>query len=160
MTLGLPTITIEDGMGNPVSDGQHDDLPKDKKLKIQAPYDGYVMIRYKNKLIERRTLHASTICTVDVQFDMEIQVLQGLDIIWTTSFTKNGRSQNTDDDVLIRRLLSFNDNEVALPHRYGAMVSQLSDYPKTRRWLQQKLRQGRIPESALKYLRRQLASKR
>ena len=160
MTSELPTITVKDGMGNPITDGQHDALPKDKQLKIQAPYDGYVMIRYKNKLTERRTLHANTLCTVDVQFEMEIQILQGLDIIWTVAFSQNKRGQNADDDVLIRHLLSFNDNEVVLPHRYGAMVSQLSDYPKTRRWLQQKLRQGRIPESALKYLKRQLARKR
>ena len=156
-----PTVIVEDGRGYPVPEGQRDTLPKDKQLKIHAPYDGYVVIRSKAKLLERRTLHAGTLCTIDnVQFDMDIQVLQGLDVVWKTSFISNRSNYNRDDDDLMSHLLSFHDSEVILPHRYGAIVSQLSAYPKTRRWFQQKLRQGRIPENALKYLRRQFEVKR
>ena len=85
----LPTVTAMNIDGIPLTVGTHSKLPKHCEIVLQSAYDGTVLVRQEEKVIEKRTVEAGeTVSISDLTYGMEINVLIGLDLCWSCSFTR------------------------------------------------------------------------
>lgn len=155
-------IQVQDINGNTVMPGTNSSLPSKEIIKVFAPYDGKAIIRKNGVVSDRRIISAQIICSIDsIDFGTEIEILIGLDIIWSASFTKAAETTlSTEDARFASVLTSFHGNEMPVPHRYGSLAAQLEKYPQTKQWLYQAIRRGTAPRKAMKYLISQLSAKK
>ena len=155
-------IQVQDINGNTVLPGTNDSLPSRGIIKVIIPYDGKVVIRRNGVVVDRREISSQIICTIDdIDFGTEIEILVGLDTVWSASFSKVSETTlSTKDALIVSVLSSFQGNEIPISHRYGSLIPKLGQYPYTKRWLYQAIRRGSAPEKALKYLKSQLSTKK
>ena len=155
-----PTISVTDLNGNPIPTGKATQIPPKRTLRIQAPFDGKVLVRKNGLLIEKRILKAELTTELDqITYDMEIQVLQGLDPVWSIYFrTEHTRSAN--DELLYQQLARCNGQSIPFPHRYGVMANYINDMPKVSQWIRKRIRSGNIPEDALLIVQKIIREKR
>ena len=155
-------IKVQDINGNTIMPGTNSSLPSKEIIKVLVPYDGKAIIRKNGVVSDRRNISAQIICSIDsIGFGTEIEILIGLDIIWSASFTKAAETTlSTEDARFASVLTSFHGNEMPVPHRYGSLAAQLEKYPQAKQWLYQAIRRGTAPRKAMKYLISQLSAKK
>ena len=155
-------IKVQDINGNTIMPGTNSSLPSKEIIKVLVPYDGKAIIRKNGVVSDRRNISAQIICSIDsIDFGTEIEILIGLDMIWSASFTKAAETTlSTEDARFVSVLTSFHGNEMHVPHRYGSLAAQLEKYPQTKQWLYQAIRRGTAPRKAMKYLLSQLSAKK
>ncbi len=155
-----PAVAVSDLNGNPIPMGESTQLPHKRILRIQAPFDGKVLIRKNGQLLEKRFLKSKEAAEVDqIGFGMEIQVLQGLDIVWSICFRAE-HSQSANDELTYKQLSHCRGRNVPFPHRYGIIANYIHDMPKTLQWIRMHIRSGIIPEDALKIVQKMIYEKR
>ena len=155
-----PTIIVTDLNGESIPSGETSQLPLKRILRIQGPFDGKVLIRKNGQLIEKRTLKAGQTSELDrISFDMEIQILQGLDQVWSIYF-RTQRTLFADDELIFQQLVQCHGQSVQFPHRYGVMENYIKDMPKVSQWIRTCIRAGIIPEDALKIIQKFVREKR
>ena len=155
-------IQVQDINGNIIMPGTNNNLPSRGTIKTIIPYDGIALIRRNGVVIDRRDISSQSICTIyDIDYGTEIEILVGLDTIWSASFSRASKTTlPTEDALIVSVLASFQGNEIPISHRYGSLIAKLGQYPLTKQWLYQAIRHGSAPEKALKYLKSQLSTKR
>lgn len=155
-----PAVAVSDLNGNPIPMGESTQLPHKRILRIQAPFDGKVLIRKNGQFLEKRFLKAKEAAEVDqIGYGMEIQVLQGLDIVWSICFRAE-HSQAADDELIYQQLAHCRRRSVPFPHRYGIIANYIHEMPKTLQWIRTHIRNGVIPEDALKIVQKMIHEKR
>ena len=155
-----PAVAVSDINGNPLPMGESSQLPHKRILRIQAPFDGKVLIRKNGQLLEKRFLKSKEAAEVDqIGYGMEIQVLQGLDIVWSICFRAE-HSQSANDELTYKQLSHCRGRNVPFPHRYGIIANYIHDMPKTLQWIRMHIRSGIIPEDALKIVQKMINEKR
>lgn len=83
---------------------------------------------------------------------MSVLILQGLDIVWSAEYKKeNSEVLSSDDTVNFQNLVRAQGRKIPVSHTLGATVELLKKYPKTRKWISEKIRSGYIEEDALAY---------
>lgn len=137
-------------------------IPRDGIMRIKAPYDGLVIRLKGNAIVEKLQIKANTHISIqEIVFGNRLQVLQGLDVVWEAVFVKPSKRRQSEltsetDATIFRRLCSFKGKMIPIPHSLGAVSRKLTEYPLTRKWLYDAIRQGFAPEKAIKYLKRVL----
>ena len=153
-TKEIPSISVTDFSGQTVYPGRTNKLPPQNILRICTPYDGLVILKQKGRVIEKRRLRADT--TVEfgsIQFGFELEMLQGLDCVWSIQYQQAGVQLKHDEAQLLLRLKNAVGPLVAIPHTWGATAGRLDSYPQIKRWLYQKIREGSMPMSAYRELK-------
>ena len=150
----LPSVSVTDLSGHDVLPGVADRLPSQNILRISAPYDGFVTIRKQGRVIEKRRLKAETSCEISsIQFGYELDIFQGLDIVWSIQYQRKNR-QAESEALIMQRLKRVSGSSVPVPHAWGTAAEYLENYPHVKQWLFQRIREGSMPAAAHHELRR------
>lgn len=151
MVAQSPEVQIRNIDGKLIVECICNQLPKGRKITIQAPFDGKVVILKNNKTLEIRHISAEQIITIaELAFGYEIQVFQSCDLIRTTKFERPQQNINEldTDRLLFERLRNCKSNRIPIPHSVAAVISQLKTYTLTKQWLLSQLRLGSIDRNA------------
>lgn len=149
-----PVVEISDIHGNILSVDVQYELPVKRMMCVSAEYDGTVVISEDGIVQEKRMLKASGKIEIEnIHFGIEIKVMQGLDVVRVVRFKRNVSEISTYDFDIVRRLTSFHGKLIPIAHRIGATAEQLEQYPEVKKWLCKKIRDGYMPEDALRYFK-------
>ena len=120
---------------------------------MTAPFDGTIRLEKNGFVIEQISLKAEISIELDaIQYGMSVLILQGLDIVWSAEYKKeNSEVLSSDDTVNFQNLVRAQGRKIPVSHTLGATVELLKKYPKTRKWISEKIRSGYIEEDALAY---------
>lgn len=153
-TTKEPTVIVTDIAGQALSQGQTDKLPQKNAIRISAPYDGAIVVKYRGKIIEKRPLKADVPVEIDsLQFGYEIEVFQGLDLVWSIQYQRKTAQSDLQENQIIRRLKNASGPSITVPHAWGAAVEYLGAYPQIKQWLYQTIRKGSMPLQAYQELK-------
>lgn len=149
----LPSISVTNLTGQDVLPGLADRLPPQGILRVSAPYDGLVIIRKQGRVIEKRRLKAEVPCEISpIRFDYELEIIQGLDRVWSIQYQRKHR-QTEDEALILQRLNRVSGSSVPVSHEWGAAAEYLEDYPHVKQWLYQRIRKGYMSVAAHHELR-------
>lgn len=155
MEKSSPTVAVRDSDGNYLDQTVYSTCPKGKRITISAPFDGRVKIFRSGKISSVFWLAAGQELEVSIpSLNFEVEVYQGCDRVYTVRFEKRHENPNLQpvDEELLRKLSACNGPEIEIPHSFGAMISRLSDYPRSANWVSARIRKGQMPATALKLL--------
>lgn len=160
-------------------------LPVTEDVMIQTQFNGSVHVIRNNELVEVEGIPADKQIIKKVQVGDTIEVYQGLDLIKKFSFkpkyvtksenenklkdiTETEDVTNTQDvseqkenvelnqdKSLLEKLSAYHGQAIPVGHDIGALVNRMEDYPLSKRWLAQKIRQGSIDSRILKMLQKE-----
>lgn len=126
-------------------------------IRVEAPFDGQVLLQKSGRTINKYFLKANTPMEIPIQYDCEVKVYQGLDLIWSESY-ESKRSAANDMD-LVRKLKQCSGPQRQISHSIGAALVRVQDSPDLKVWLRKKVRQGQMAESAYQLLIRHIMEK-
>lgn len=120
---------------------------------MTAPFDGTIRLEKNGFVIEQISLKAEISIELDaIQYGVRVLILQGLDIVWSVEYKKeNSEVLSSDDTVNFQNLVHAHGRKIPVSHTLGATVGLLKNYPKTRKWISEKIRSGYMEEDALAY---------
>ncbi len=151
--LSEHTVNVVDKRNNTVVSGVTDRLPEDRIIRCTLPYDGTVVIKEKGIIKGKRSVKADEQTTINnINWGTSVTVFMGLHPVWEASFEK-AISESQGEDELLSKLRACSGNMVDVPHSFGSFAHYFKNYPKIRQWIYQCVRQGRMPEKALKLLK-------
>lgn len=147
------SVTISDIDGNPVPSGLQNNIPQNHIIRVTAPFDGTIRLEKNGFVIEQISLKAEISIELDaIQYGVRVLILQGLDIVWSAEYKKeNSEVLSSDDTVNFQNLVHAHGRKIPVSHTLGATVGLLKNYPKTRKWISEKIRSGYMEEDALAY---------
>lgn len=151
----LPTVTICDHAGNPLTEETYSKIPKSKLISVSCQYDGKAVVRRKGKTDRIYRLSAEQNLEIDgLAFDTEIHFYQGCDCVRTLRFEQENNIADVSalDDELVKKLTACSGAMISVAHSVGALAGKFAAYPKTRQWLQTTIRQGVMPRCAYRML--------
>ncbi len=148
-----PRVTISDVNGNPVPSGLQNIIPQNHIIRVIAPFDGTIRLEKNGFVIEQISLKAEISIELDaIQYGVRVLILQGLDIVWSAEYKKeNSEVLSSDDTVNFQNLVHAHGRKIPVSHTLGATIILLKNYPKTRKWISEKIRSGYMEEDALAY---------
>ncbi len=151
--LSQKTVNVVDKQNVIVDSGVVNHLPVNRIIRCTLPYDGTVVIKEKGITKEKRSVKADEQTTINnINWGTSVTVFIGLDCVWETSFEKT-INQTQDEEKLLSKLHTCSGNMVDVPHSIGSLAYHFKNYPKIRQWIYQCVRQGRMPEKALKMIK-------
>ena len=120
---------------------------------MTAPFDGTIRLEKNGFVIEQISLKAEISIELDaIQYGVRVLILQGLDIVWSAEYKKeNSEVMSSDDTVNFQNLVHAHGRKIPVSHTLGATDGLLKNYPKTRKWISEKIRSGYMEEDALAY---------
>lgn len=141
----IPSVFVTDIEGTSIAPGQAGKLPPKGALRIRAPYDGAVILYNDGRLLEKRPLHSNETIEIDsLQFGYQVDILQGLDRVWTIQYQRNS-TKPAQEERLLLKLQNAVGPLILVPHSLGATAKYLKEYPKVKQWLYEKIRIGHMP---------------
>ena len=149
-----PVAKVTDLHDVPIEEGENHRLPDQRILRIVIPYDGFLVIKQDEYIIEKRRLSAETSIEIDdISWNTELVIGVGLDVVWKTCFHKEKTLQDYEDETaILHRLEGYGGPQMPIAHTLGSLASSLSTYPLIRRWLYKCIRAGNINRHAYKDL--------
>lgn len=97
----VPEIEVFNIKSQLLQAGIHKQLPPQNTLRVNAPFDGTIVVRQNQKLICKHALKADTTFSLrDIRFGSSISVLIGADAIWQASFVDPNPSAASAEDTL------------------------------------------------------------
>ena len=155
----LPQVKVTDVKGNAIYAGNNI-IPKQGVLLLKAPYDGFVIKKIDETIIEKMDISAQKeIELFDICEDTEILIYIGLDLVWKASFTKKKTIRSADDSEFLAKLNASGGNNIELPTNMGALFSKLNEYPEVQKWIKNRVLIGTISENAYLELKLFVVSK-
>lgn len=147
----VPCIKVTDKKGKDIAAGGASGLPEGQLLRIKTPFDGVVLIQEKGFVVEKRAIKADETTEIrNIQMGWTLTLLQGLDHIWTISFESPKQKLSQRDSEMASALKRCGGQTRLIPHTIGASANVLRDYPETKEWLRQCVREGQMSEKAYK----------
>lgn len=77
----LPSIQVTDLSGNPIDAGSMNTLPQQNLLQVTAPYDGVIITKRNNIIIDKQEIKANEKTDIYIQYGLHIEVFQGLEVV-------------------------------------------------------------------------------
>lgn len=144
-----PTAVVTDLHDIPIECGENHKLPDQKILRITIPYDGMLVIRQDEAIIDKCKLKAQTATEIDnIAWNMELSIYVGMDAVWEACFCKEINHSIIDEAAILHRLVSCNGQQMPVSHTIGSLAARLYDYPRIRQWLYKCIRRGYISRRA------------
>ena len=148
-----PAVLVTDNSDNVFERGNHSGLPPKKRLYVWSSYYGHIDIISSGILTRRLQIKSQSTVKVDLlNYGDQINVWQGLDIIWSASFERGSYNLDLDDNELLFQLMKYKGKRIPISHRFGNIVSEFRNYPKVRKWICQQIISGYIYDGAYKKL--------
>lgn len=158
---GRPKVLIEDLRGNSLQDDLYTHVPESHHISVIADFDGVAKVYRKNCLEYIYEVIAGTRMTIEVKsLSTEIKIFQGCDCIRCISFEKEQNNVSMQDIEMVALLNACRGETIPISHSLAAMAEKLSGYPRTKAWLRNKIRQGKMPISAYKHLKWYICNKK
>ena len=148
----LVEVCDEDGVD--FEGGQHDRLPKNRRLSVLAEFNGHVNISDKSGdfVIAHVQLKNGEKIWLDVAYNHKIKIFQGLDCVFEAAFVNEDTPNIISDERHLAHLRQCKGRKVAVSHTFGAVATKLDNMPLTRLWVMKQLRRGFIYRDAQEYL--------
>lgn len=142
-------VSVTDDLQKPILEGIYDKVPHNKKLNVLITFDGVVKrIKGKKKIyIHLKADEPKEIGNINL--GERIAVYVGNDCLYTIAFVL---PDHNDDEMLYRELIACQDQMIALPHKFLAIVHYFEDYPKVKKYLQLCLKRRTISLNAMRKL--------
>ena len=147
-----PLVKILDQDGNKLSEDVYGKLPKSKHISVSSQFDGKAVVIKKGKLEYISRLSAEEITVIDdISLETEIRFYQGCDCIRSLKFERadSGPDFPELDYALVQKLQSCTGPMIPVSHAIGSLANRFENYPKTKQWLLNALREGEMPRKAL-----------
>lgn len=151
----IPTVDIADTSGDHLTQNSYSILPKTKIISVVAQFDGKAVVRKNDKIQYVYKVSAGGLLEIDgLSYGMDIQIFQGCDLVRTISFARENKDLNSrvTDEILVKKLMACSGQTMPVTHKFGAIASKYSSYPKTKQWIYKIIKHGYIPRSAYKIL--------
>ena len=146
-------IRVLDVAGKSVQEGITEKLPKNRILRFLSNYDGYILQYRKENLVKRIELKADTEIEIsNLNYEMDIRVLVGLDMVWQLRFVKPSIFHHEYEATLLFELQHLKGQNIRAPHELQPMVERLQGCPAIQKWLQGRIYSGVIDKRAYKKL--------
>lgn len=152
-TMPLPKVKVTDLDSVEIPSGEYTSLPAKKTLVVTAPFDGHVIIKKHNVIIEKRLIKSNQQIELDgFQYGYSVEIFQGLDLVWSVRYIDVTSESAYMDSLLLSELERCGGSEVDVPHSLGSIALKMTAYPKTKLWLYKHIRSGKMPQRAYKIL--------
>ena len=150
----LPEVDVRDGAGSRIPPGEYSQLPQGKSLTFTPPFDGCVITLKDGGIIGRSPLNAGTATTIDaVAYGCTVEAFQGLDLVWRAEYKHRIKDDDyAEDSALLRKLEGCYGEIIPVPHSLGALAAKMQGCPLAKKWLAQRIREGRMSQRAYKIL--------
>ena len=151
MVAAFPEVQIKSIDGKAITEDLCNQLPAEKQIIIQTPFDGKIIIFRGNKITDIRHTDPKQDITIEkLAFGDEIQIFQGCDLVRTIKFVK--LKQNTNiairDRQLVQQLCNCKGTMIPIYHNIATATDKLRDYHLTKKWVYSKIRRGIIARDA------------
>ncbi|MEG2417958.1 MAG: hypothetical protein RSB35_03545 [Eubacterium sp.] len=142
---------FKDSGFNALEPGIHNQLPKDRKLRIESRCDGVIIIECPNRIRKEVFIKMQSESIVDVGWDMTIRLCHGMDCVATIGFVRHlpDNALLIDEHSLLKKLAKAKGPLVPLTHSMGWLAGKLKGYPEVRSWYIQQVQWGQIHRVAL-----------
>ncbi len=155
--VGLhPEVLVTDLLGVEVDPGETDTLPHNKTLRFKSTFDGELIISNNNSVIDKRKISADKYVELDgLSYDLSVQVVIGLDVIWKINFKKQQPVAAKDEIEILKRITNVSGATIPAPHSLQNMLVGMTHYPQICQWIRKCIKNGTIKEQS--YRRLQMA---
>lgn len=152
-TTPLPNVRVTDLDSREIPSGKYTSLPTKKTLVVNAPFDGYVVIKNNNAIIKKQPLKSNQEIELDkLKYEHSVEIFQGLDLVWSVCYVKPTSELTATDTQLLYELEHCYGSEVEIPHSLGSIAQKMGAYPKTKLWLYKHIKSGKMSQRAYKIL--------
>ncbi|MCD8155498.1 MAG: hypothetical protein LUF78_12605 [Clostridiales bacterium] len=148
-----PEISVTDLAGLEVVSGEASALPHKKTLIFKSAFDGEIIISSHNHIIDKRKILADKCVELDgLTYNLRVQVVVGLDIIWQIDFKKQPSAVAKDEAKLLKQITNASGSTIPIPHSLRNILISMSCYPQVCQWIHQCIKSGTINEQAYRRL--------
>lgn len=155
--VGLqPKVLVTDLSGVEIDPGESDTLPRNNTLRFQSIFDGELIISNNNRIIDKRKIFADKYIELDgLSYDLSVQVIIGLDVIWKINFKKQRPIIAKEEIEFLERITNVSGTTIPAPHSLKNILAGMNRYPQICQWIQKCIKSGTINEQS--YRRLQMA---
>lgn len=148
-----PKVSVTDIAGTEIDPGETDILPRNKTLRFQSIFDGEILIFDNNHIVDKRKLSSDKCTELDgLTYDLSVQVIIGLDIIWKIDFKKRRRILLNDENEMLKRITHVSGTMIPAPHSLRNLLVGMNCYPQICRWIRRCIGNGIINEHSYRKL--------
>ncbi len=129
--------------------------PAKAQITINCEVDGFVEIDDLDGFPKANYIFSAgqKITVEKISLGSTVNIYYGLDLVWTARYEKAKIEHVTDDQNLIKRLETYKNDYIRIPHAIGGFTVKLQNRPLLRNWLRIQVKQGKISRSALNILK-------
>lgn len=152
--VGLsPEVSVTDLNGSEVDSGETNMLPHNKTLLFKSTFDGELIISKNNRVIDKRKIFADRQLELDeLSYDVSIQVVIGLDIVWKIEFKKQQSIAAKDEITILNQIINVSGTSIPVPHSLRNIQAGMSSYPRICQWIRKSIENGIINEQSYRRL--------
>lgn len=148
-----PDVSVTDIAGNEVNPGEADTIPKNKMLRFRSEFDAELVISKNNRAIDKRKIPADKYFELDgLSYDLSIQVLVGLDVIWQINFRKQQSAVAKEEIETLKRITNVSGATIPAPHALRNMLADMNGYPLIYQWIRKCIKNDIIYEQSYRRL--------
>ena len=152
--VGLPPeILVTDLFGSKVLPGKANTLPHSNALLFKSTYDGELIISNKNHVVDKRKIYADKPLELDgLSYDVSVQAVIGLDIVWKIDFQKQQPIITNDEVEILKHISRVSGASIPIPHSLRNILAGMSCYPQICQWIRKCIKEGTINEQSYRRL--------
>lgn len=148
-----PDISVTNLAGDEVAPGETDTLPHNKILRFKSEFNGELIIYSNNRIADKRKISADKYAELDgLAYNMSIQVVIGLDVIWQISFKKHKSADANDEIEILKRITNVSGTTIPVPHALRNILAGMNRYPQICQWIRKCIKCGMINEQSYRRL--------
>lgn len=151
-----PEVSVTDLKGTKVDPGETNTLPHSRTLRFKSTFDGELIISNNNCIVDRRKISSDKYIELEgLSYNLSVQVVIGLDVIWEINFKKKQPTVTTDELEILKQITDVSGETIPAPHALRNMLVGMNRYPQICQWIRNCIKNGTINERS--YRRLQMA---
>lgn len=157
-----PEISVTDITGKAVISGETSNVPANGVLRIKSDYDGEIIIKQNDCIIEKRKIEADRIIEIDsMTVGKSVYLYAGLDCVWKLIINKLPKRRNDIDEVFVSKVINSKGIKIKPPHSLKNIALHYHSNSKLYKWILNCIKADKISGSAFRiletaYLRRNI----
>lgn len=157
-------VYITDISGKTIESGATDKLPANGIIRFKSQYDGEIIIKKCDKIVEKRKIRADKTVEIDnLSLGMNIILLVGLDCVWELHLKKPAtKNISFNENDMLNLLTRSSGDMMVTPHAIRNIARGFIEYPLIYKWINQYIHKGKINAKAYRTLQdmyRQITTK-
>lgn len=148
-----PAILVTDLSGSEIESGESNTLPHNKTLLFKSTFDGELIISSNSRIVEKRKIFADKTLELDgLSYDISVQVIIGLDVVWEIDFKKQQTVITNDEAEIFKQISNTSGAFIPAPHSLRNILSGMGHYPQICQWIRQCIKEDSINEQSYRRL--------